>query len=210
MPAKHAGRAGQGLLVAVRRSLCLSVAQWPTNPASGALWVRIRHPHETNCYFIAAAYVPPSTSDQFALLSLDERLKMLHRQISEASAIGTVLMGGDFNGKIGTLPTPTPPPTPTAGATGVTTQAPTPTPAPKATPPPTTTSSFITRPTTPTAPPSILTIQTSAPVPVLAPTSQAATSPTPAAATPTPKRRPVFPRPPPPTGSSPAAAATQR
>lgn len=108
LPATVEGRAGQGLLLGVRTSLGLSVSLWPTNPASGTLWLRLRHPASPELFFFGVSYMPPSTSRQMQQLSADDRFDALQRQVQEAAGMGAVLLGGDFNGRIGTWEPPVP------------------------------------------------------------------------------------------------------
>jgi len=71
LPADTAGRPGEGLLLAVRRSLGLVTIPWPVDPKSGTLWVQVRQPGSGKRYMLGSGYIPPSASHQLRRLTAD-------------------------------------------------------------------------------------------------------------------------------------------
>ena len=102
-PASTEGKAGEGILVAVRRSAAYSVQLWATDDSS--IWVQIRDVARAHApLFVAAVYLPPQGSRGLQRLSLEERLASLATSAASAAELGDALMGGDFNARIGRLP----------------------------------------------------------------------------------------------------------
>jgi len=71
LPADTAGRPGEGLLLAIRRSLGLVTIPWPADPKSGTLWVQVQHPGSGERYMLGSCYIPPSASRQLRRLTAD-------------------------------------------------------------------------------------------------------------------------------------------
>lgn len=98
-PSESPGTAGQGLLIAVKRSCYYGVQDWSSDHTS--LWVRLLF--SGSCFpplYVGCVYVPPAGSPQLSTCSLEERFAALEHTISAGLAGGTVLLGGDFNAKV--------------------------------------------------------------------------------------------------------------
>lgn len=102
-PARKEGQAGEGLLVAVKRHTAYSAQLLSADESS--VWVKIQHvSHEQRVLFVSAVYLPPQGSRQLQQRSLQDRLDDLATTAAAAAEIGDVLMGGDFNARVGSIP----------------------------------------------------------------------------------------------------------
>jgi hypothetical protein len=102
VPADEAGKAGEGIVVAVRRNPGYHVQDWASNDT--ALWVRIVFAGGLKPLLIASCYVPPAGSPQLQTTDIPTRFAALHAQVVAACADGDVLVAGDFNARIADLP----------------------------------------------------------------------------------------------------------
>lgn len=101
-PARGEGRAGQGLLVAVRRQAAYHSQRWAA--VDGTLWVKISPVAPGIApVFVAACYIPPAGSQQLTRSSLEERFARLAARVTTAEAEGAVVLAGDFNARVGAL-----------------------------------------------------------------------------------------------------------
>lgn len=99
--------AGEGLLLGVRNSLGLSVQKWmPNCGSSGAIWLSISGAASTAKCFLGVCYLPPANSRQLKSASVTRRLDALSREVAQARALGSVILGGDFNAQLGPLDSP--------------------------------------------------------------------------------------------------------
>ncbi len=99
VPASTQGRAGEGMLVAVRRQLAVRVNDWASDETS--LWLRLSFPGRATPLFVGCCYLPPSTSRRLRTSPLVDRLAALEQRVATAAAEGDVLLAGDFNALIG-------------------------------------------------------------------------------------------------------------
>ena len=111
-PSDTPGKAGQGLLIAVKRSSHYSVQDWSSDHTS--LWVRLLFAKAfAPPLHVGCAYIPPAGSPQLSICSLEERFTALQHTIAAGVSAGTVLVGGDFNARVaigvGTSGGPVPP-----------------------------------------------------------------------------------------------------
>ncbi len=105
---RQPGFNGSGLTILVKAKWQGMVSLWkPGNdPSTQCLWVRCK---KDMCggdkdLFIAACYVPPEGSKQLRHgKALEDRFDSLLELVSTASSMGHVLLGGDFNAKLGVL-----------------------------------------------------------------------------------------------------------
>ena len=89
--------------MAVRRNPAYCAEKWAA--ADGTIWVKLTSTVEVgSALIVAACYLPPAGSRQFEHLSLDERLASLATRMAAAEAQGAVILAGDFNARVGTLP----------------------------------------------------------------------------------------------------------
>ena len=90
------------MLLGVRTSLGISMQKWaPSCGMSGAIWVCLTTPGSAVRYYIGVCYLPPAQSPQLKLHSVSRRLAALAREVAHASTLGHVILGGDFNAKVG-------------------------------------------------------------------------------------------------------------
>ncbi len=102
VPATAEGRAGEGLLVAVRRDLSVRVQDWASDDTS--LWVKLSVSGRPSPLFVGACYLPPAGSPQLRRVPLLDRLATLDDRLAAACAAGDALLAGDFNARVGALP----------------------------------------------------------------------------------------------------------
>ena len=108
-PARADGLAGEGMLVAVRRSPSYCTQRWASDAST--LWVKVTSTGTAGAsLFIGACYLPPEGSVQLERVSLEERLGALAERMAAAEAQGMVVVAGDFNARVGTSPVDGPPP----------------------------------------------------------------------------------------------------
>jgi len=98
-PASTNGKAGQGFLLAVKKSRHYHVQDWTSDESS--LWVKLTFFQGGRPLFVGCTYVPPSGSPLLNTISAAQRFENLQLQILAATDIGDVICGGDFNARIG-------------------------------------------------------------------------------------------------------------
>ena len=99
VPATAQGRAGEGLLVAVRRQLSIRIRDWSSDETS--LWLQLSFPGHAAPLFVGSCYLPPAGSPQLRCIPLRDRLAALEQRVAAAGAAGDVLLAGDFNARVG-------------------------------------------------------------------------------------------------------------
>ena len=102
-PASRAGRAGEGMAVAVRKSHAYHVQDWASDETS--LWVQLVFPSGARPIIIGTCYIPPAGSRNLLEDDCSSRFAKLAAHLVAAQAEGHVLLGGDFNARIGSLGT---------------------------------------------------------------------------------------------------------
>ena len=105
MPASHANRRGEGLLIAVSNHLPYSATQWKKDTVNQIIWVTLTASSpQLPTLTIGACYIPPATSAQLQLSSVSDRFDTLTRHLRAATvASGHVILAGDFNAKVGNI-----------------------------------------------------------------------------------------------------------
>ena len=105
MPASHANRRGEGLLIAVSNHLPYSATQWKKDTVNHIIWVTLTASSpQLPTLTIGACYIPPATSAQLQLSSVSDRFDTLTRHLRAATvASGHVILAGDFNAKVGNI-----------------------------------------------------------------------------------------------------------
>ena len=98
VPSCQSGQAGEGLLVAVKRSPYYTVMDWGSNNTS--LWVKLQF-QAGPPLVIGVCYLPPQGSPQLRDNDLDTRMTSLSSHFLAADKEGYVLLGGDFNARVG-------------------------------------------------------------------------------------------------------------
>ena len=99
IPASDSGKAGQGILLGVRKSSHYHVQDWTSDDTS--LWVKINLGQRVRPLFVGCTYIPPSGSPLLTGIFAVQRFENLQLQILAATALGNVICGGDFNARIG-------------------------------------------------------------------------------------------------------------
>ena len=102
VPASAEGRAGEGLLLAVRRQLRVSVRDWASDADS--LWVRLAVPGAPRPLLVGVTYLPPAGSPQLLHTPLLERFDALEERVIAAAVEGHVFLAGDFNARVAGQP----------------------------------------------------------------------------------------------------------
>lgn len=102
-PASRAGRAGEGVTVAVRKSHAYHVQDWASDETS--LWVKLVFPSGARPVIVGTCYVRPAGSRNLQEDDCNSRFAKLAAHLVAAQAEGHVLLAGDFNARIGNLGT---------------------------------------------------------------------------------------------------------
>jgi len=98
IPARQPGQAGEGFVVAVRRSPHYTVSDWGSSETT--LWVRLQFLDGVRLV-VGACYIPPQGSAQLQGVDVDARMVRLTSDILAALDEGYVVLGGDFNARVG-------------------------------------------------------------------------------------------------------------
>jgi hypothetical protein len=102
--ASQPSRAGEGMLIAVRKCVTLSTQKWASDASS--LWVKLTSIHFPRPLFLGCCYLPPAGSAKLIDTPLPARFSALQNHITTASVLGDVLLAGDFNARVGVHPAP--------------------------------------------------------------------------------------------------------
>lgn len=100
-PASRQGVAGEGLLVAVKKSLAYHVQDWSSDTTS--LWVKLIFQGDATPLIVGTCYIPPAGSHNLRDEGLQTRMSNLAAHVVAAHEEGHVFLGGDFNARIGHL-----------------------------------------------------------------------------------------------------------
>lgn len=101
--ASEEGRAGEGIVIAVRKHRDYHAQDWASDTDS-ALWVKVQFEGSCTPLLIGSSYIPPAGSRQLQSLDLTSRFTALGAQVLAARAQGTVILAGDFNARVSALP----------------------------------------------------------------------------------------------------------
>ena len=104
IPASSVGKAGEGVLLAVRQSLPYSVSHAYTDQANNTIWLTLKPQHaQQPMLTVGVCYVPPASnrSPQLRRRSAQLRFDSIAEHVSAASAHSQVLLAGDFNARVG-------------------------------------------------------------------------------------------------------------
>ena len=109
IPASSVGKAGEGILLAVKQRLPFSISHSQLDQPNGVIWLtlkslQLQQPRLT----IGVCYIPPASvrSAQLQRSSAQARFSALAAHMSAASAHSHVLLAGDFNARVGTCTQP--------------------------------------------------------------------------------------------------------
>lgn len=97
IPASLDGKAGEGILVAVKRCHSYVVQDWGSNAT--CLWVKLAFAGSPPL-IVGSCYMPPAGSPQLRETPVGERFHELTVDIAAAAVEGYVLVGGDFNAHV--------------------------------------------------------------------------------------------------------------
>ena len=97
-PASRAGRAGEGMAIAVKKSPAYHVQDWSSDETS--LWVKLLFPSGASPVIIGTCYIPPAGSRNLHEDDCESRFTKLAAHLAAAQAEGHVLLGGDFNARV--------------------------------------------------------------------------------------------------------------
>ena len=109
IPATSTGKAGEGVLLAVRQTLPYSISHWQTDQTNSTIWLTLKPTQsQQQPLTLGVCYVPPesSRSAQLSCRSATVRFDSLAEHLSDATASGHVLLAGDFNARVGNASQP--------------------------------------------------------------------------------------------------------
>lgn len=109
VPATSLGRAGEGVLLAVRQQLPFSVSHWQTDHANSTIWLTLKPAQSRQQPLtVGVCYIPPDShhSAQLGRRSAQVRFESLAAHIAQLSSRGHVLLAGDFNARVGSASQP--------------------------------------------------------------------------------------------------------
>ena len=92
------------MAIAIRRSHAYHVQDWTSDETS--LWVKLLFPSGVTPLIIGTCYVPPAGSRNLLEDDIDTRFTKLAVHLAAAQSEGHVLLGGDFNARVGRLEPP--------------------------------------------------------------------------------------------------------
>ena len=101
VPASSSGKAGEGLLISVRRSLKVAVNILAED--SSSIWLSLTSANFQRPLVVASCYIPPQGSHQLHDYTLDQRLEVLQRHVQIALRSGNIILAGDFNARVAGL-----------------------------------------------------------------------------------------------------------
>ena len=101
--ASEEGKAGEGIVVAVRKHRDYHAQNWVSDTDS-ALWVKVQFEGDSTPLLIGSSYVPPAGSRQLQTVDLTSRFTGLCAEVVAARAQGNVILAGDFNARVSNLP----------------------------------------------------------------------------------------------------------
>ena len=110
IPATVLNRAGEGVLLAVKRTLPYSISHWHVDSTNSTIWLTLkpRQPQQVLPLTLGVYYIPPEShrSPQLARRSAQARFDSKAASLSDATARGHVLLAGDFNARVGSSSQP--------------------------------------------------------------------------------------------------------
>ena len=104
LPASSVGKAGEGVLLAVKQHLPYAISHSQLDQQNGTIWLTLKPTQSQQTPLtLGVCYMPPasSRSAQLRRKSAQARFDSLAAQLSDASACGHVLLAGDFNARVG-------------------------------------------------------------------------------------------------------------
>ena len=109
IPATSLGRAGEGVLLAVRQQLPFSISRWQTDQANSTIWLTLKPSQsQQRPLVLGVCYIPPDShhSVQLSQRSAQVRFESLAAHIAQLSSEGHVLLAGDLNARVGAASQP--------------------------------------------------------------------------------------------------------
>ncbi len=109
IPATSLGRAGEGVLLAVRQQLPFSISHWQTDQANSTIWLTLRPSQsQQRPLVLGVCYIPPDSHHSVRLnhRSAQIRFESLAARITQFSSGGHVLLAGDLNARVGAASQP--------------------------------------------------------------------------------------------------------
>ena len=109
IPATSLGRAGEGVLLAVRQQLPFSISRWQTDQANSTIWLTLKPSQsQQRPLVLGVCYIPPDShhSVQLSQRSAQVRFESLAARIAQLSSEGHVLLAGDLNARVGAASQP--------------------------------------------------------------------------------------------------------
>ena len=101
IPASKDGRAGEGILVAVKKNAAYHVLDYGSDDSS--LWVKVSFHDQRKPLILGCCYIPPAGSHSLQYKCLHQRMADIVARYTAAQADGNVLIAGDFNARVGRL-----------------------------------------------------------------------------------------------------------
>ena len=109
IPATSLGRAGEGVLLAVRQQLPFSISRWQTDQANSTIWLTLKPSQsQQRPLVLGVCYIPPDShhSVQLSQRSAQVRFESLAAHIAQLNSEGHVLLAGDLNARVGAASQP--------------------------------------------------------------------------------------------------------
>ena len=100
--ASHPGARGEGVCVLVHPDIAHGVGLWRSMPSAAGLWLVLK-PAVTGAasdVYLGGVYIPPAQSALLRASPASDRFAALTEAASAASALGRVMIMGDFNARV--------------------------------------------------------------------------------------------------------------
>ena len=106
IPSSRPGARGEGLCVLTHPDIAHGVRLWRTMPSASAIWVVLLRNITGLAYdiYLGGTYVPPPSSAILHPSSAEDRFSGLAEAAAAASALGKIVLMGDFNARVAARP----------------------------------------------------------------------------------------------------------
>ena len=106
IPAARPGAKGEGVCLLVHPDIAHGVSLWRRMPSTPALWLILRASitGADSDVYLGGVYIPPAQSALLRNSTAADRFAALAEAASAASALGKVMLMGDFNARVADRP----------------------------------------------------------------------------------------------------------